>query len=108
MSIQSKKIVPSWVVFVAAGYCFVAAADLPYGFYIILRWLVCATAIALAYEFHGLKKSGWVWPMGLLAVLFNPISRIHFDKEIWCTLDVLAGIVLLIAGRLLSTKIPSD
>jgi hypothetical protein len=103
----SKKVVPSWVVFVAAGCCFVAAADLPFGFYMVLRWLVCATAIALSYEFHRLNQNGWVWVIGLLAVLFNPFFRIYFDKDIWRVLDVFAGIILAISGRLVSNKLPA-
>ena len=106
MNSKSKAIVPSWVVFVAAAFCFVAVADLPYGFYVLLRWIVCATATALAFDFFRLRIIGWVWGIGILAVLFNPLVPIHFNRETWRILDVLAGIILLISGRVASTKRP--
>lgn len=103
MTVQSKPIVPTWVVYAAAVFCFVAAANLPFGFYLLLRWVVCATAIALAVETYRRKMNGWVWGISLLALLFNPVLRFHFDRDTWRVLDVLAGIVLLVAGRFIST-----
>ncbi len=108
MSDDSKQVVPTWVVYAAAGYCFIAAANLPYGFYLLLRWVVCATAIALTVEFLRMKMNGWVWGVGFLALLFNPLFRFHFDRDIWRVLDVLTGIGLLIAGRVVATKQSPD
>lgn len=97
------RVIPIWVIWASAAFCFIAVLDLPYGFYLFLRWLVCGVAIAAAYEFHLVKKLSWVWGLGVLAVLFNPIFKVHFEKETWRVIDSLTGITLGIAGYYLSS-----
>ena len=94
---QSKKIVPNWVLLATAAFAFVAIADIPYGYYRVRRWVVCAVAIASALR---LKDSpGWMWGMGFVAVVFNPIAPIHFDKTVWRVLDGGTGLFFLLALR---------
>lgn len=68
----------------------------PYGFYTLLRFVVCGTcAYTSAKEYqHG--QIGWTWIMGLTAVLFNPIIPIHLARSVWHTLDLLTVIVFAI------------
>ncbi len=35
------------------------------------------------------------WVYGVMAVLFNPIIKIHLQKEYWAVIDIVAGILLL-------------
>ena len=105
------RVIPIWVIWASAAFCFIAVFDLPYGFYLLLRWTVCGVAIATAYEFHLVKKLGWVWGLGVLAVLFNPIFKVHFEKDAWRVIDSLAGVTLGIAGyyfSVLSSRTDSD
>jgi hypothetical protein len=95
---ERTRILPIFVIWASAAFCFIAVFDLPYGFYLLLRWVVCGVAVAGAFEFYAVKKFGWVWGLGVLAVLFNPILKVHFEKEIWRVIDSLAGIILSIAG----------
>ncbi len=56
---------------------FWALADNPYGYYQILRWVVCGLTRYLAYRND---KNVWAWIFGVTAVLFNPIAPIYREK----------------------------
>ncbi|MDD3488050.1 MAG: hypothetical protein PHH35_01730 [Candidatus Pacebacteria bacterium] len=63
----------------------------PYWYYIFLRWVVAGIALfvlSIAYE---VKKGKWVWIMGGLALLFNPLTPTHLSKEAWVILDLIAA-----------------
>lgn len=92
-----NKWLPRWVVLVAAILAFLAIADLPYGFYRLLRWVVFLVALATAFRLR--DSPGWMWGMGVVAVVFNPILPLHFDKAVWRVLDGGAGMVLLLGFR---------
>ncbi len=96
MTDQPKQIVPTWVLIGAAGFAFVAIADIPYGYYRLLRWVTCGVAIASAIQLHRSSRTGWVWPLSGLAVLFNPIIPLHFDRETWRFFDGAAGCLFLV------------
>lgn len=66
----------------------------PYGYYVVLRWVICGILIYLALEAYGLKKIGWVWVLGIAAAIYNPIIRVHSTREVWSFVN-LATIALL-------------
>ncbi len=84
-----------WVLVVTAVFCFVAIGNLPYGFYQILRWIVCGTAIGSAFSLR--YHPGWMWGMFFIAMVFNPIFPIHLDKPLWRIFDGGSGIAFLSA-----------
>jgi len=69
----------------------------PYGYYILLRWIITASALFLVWSAHDLKKTFWVVLMGLVAILFNPIAPIHLDKETWVIIDFIVAILFLVS-----------
>lgn len=69
----------------------------PYGYYILLRWVVMVTAILTLWTAYNLKKNVWVWLMGGIAILFNPIAPIHLDKETWVIIDFIVAILFLVS-----------
>ncbi len=83
----------AWACGIAAVMCLIAIADLPYGFYILLRWVVTAAAVAAAFKFIEPKRPALLFAAIGLALLFNPIVRVHFDKEVWRVLDFIAAVV---------------
>ncbi|OIO54797.1 hypothetical protein AUJ46_02310 [Candidatus Peregrinibacteria bacterium CG1_02_54_53] len=76
---------------------FLALADFPYAYYQILRWVVCGVAAYSAYNAHEHRSIVWTWIFGVVAILFNPIAPIHFQRETWMTLDVAAAVIFLIS-----------
>jgi hypothetical protein len=68
-----------------------------YSYFIILRWVVCFSAIYVGYFLFQEKRYSWTWLMGIIAVLFNPIEPIHLNKGIWQVIDlIVAGIFFVL------------
>ena len=61
----------------------------PYGYYILLRWVCCAAFVYLAIQAWNLKKSGWVWILGVTAAIYNPILRVHSTREMWSIVNLV-------------------
>lgn len=60
----------------------------PYGYYILLRWVCCATFAFLALHASTLKLEGWVWVLGVTAAIYNPIIPLHLTREIWSVVNI--------------------
>ncbi len=84
---------------IAAVAAALAFFDWPYGYYQLLRFGVCAVAAYGAVLAHRAGLGGWTWGLGALAVLFNPLVPVHFDRDVWAGLDVVAAAVLVLSAR---------
>lgn len=60
----------------------------PYGYYILLRWVCCAAFAYLAFQALVQKKECWVWALGITAIVYNPVIRIHLTRDIWSVVNV--------------------
>lgn len=69
----------------------------PYGYYILLRWVVCAVFIYLAVASHLADASGWLLLFILGAGIYNPILRVHLGRIVWTLVNV-ASIVILVTS----------
>ncbi len=90
-----NQIVPRWVLLLTAVFTLVAIADLPYDFFRLLRWLTFSVVIALVVEKFRSNHMGWVWPLGVIALIFNPLFPFHFEKEIWPIFNIGAALIFL-------------
>jgi hypothetical protein len=81
----------------AAGLLFCALLKHPYGYYVFLRWAVCAVATWTAVELYSsrtpLRAVSWLFAG--FAMLFNPFVRVHLDRGTWAYLDVTLGVAFL-------------
>jgi hypothetical protein len=69
----------------------------PYDYYIVLRWVtfgVCSYSAFIAWRS---EKIGWVWTLGLVAAVFNPVIPIHLKRETWAYIDAAAACLILIS-----------
>ena len=69
---------------------------LPYGYYTILRFVLCGTSIYLAFNAQEFNKKQWVWVMGIIALLFNPIIPVKLDKATWTIIDIVTIVIFTI------------
>ena len=76
---------------------FLALSDLPYGYYVLIRWVVCGVTAYGAFVSFGFDRKGWAWIFGIIAVLFNPIIIIHLAREIWAPIDIAVALTLIIS-----------
>ena len=68
----------------------------PYGYYMLLRWVVVGAALFVLWVACKLKRKIWIGLMAITAILFNPIFPIYLDKETWVVIDfIVAGIFLV-------------
>lgn len=69
----------------------------PYGYYTLLRLVVCGTSLFIAYKAYEFNRKVWMYVMGFIALLFNPVIPVHLDKEIWVVIDVIVAIVIFVS-----------
>ena len=75
-----------------AALCLLGAlAPWPYGYYQLLRFVVCGAAIYTAFKAYGWHKIWAVWVFGFVALLFNPFIPIHLSSEVWHPIDVVCA-----------------
>lgn len=74
----------------------VALLPMPYGYYMFLRLAICAYAV---FVFVQEQKNGVCFgsvTTAALALLYNPVFRVHLDKDIWMGVNVATVLVLII------------
>jgi len=65
----------------------------PYGYYTLLRLVVCFTAAFLGWFSYKKQRIRWVWIMSFIALVFNPFVPLHFGRELWLMVDIIAAIL---------------
>lgn len=102
MKLNKKKNI---AVIIAAILLFLALfGGWPYGFFTLLRFVVFATSVYIAWMAYEQQKEKWVWIFGFLAVLFNPFFPIYLNRDLWSVIDFITGVFLIISAFLLKLK----
>lgn len=71
-----------------------ALLHMPYGYYMLLRLLICGIAAYLASQDASAGRTAWAWVLGGCAVLYNPIFKFPLGRDLWGSVNV-ATILLL-------------
>jgi len=82
--------------------------DNPYGYYILLRWVCCGIFAYLAFQALEIEKQGWVWVLGITALVYNPIIRVHLNRELWSIINVVTIGIALVSIFALKVKNKKD
>jgi len=72
-----------------------------YSYYILLRWVACPIFIYLFYLYK--EKSQIIIFFIIFIILYNPIKRIHLDREVWSVVNIVS-IIFLITSIFLKNK----
>lgn len=99
--IQTKPIGFTIARIIAIGLLVWALDRHSYGYYKLLRFIICAVSAYGAYFSTEIKKIGWAWVFGSIAILFNPIIQIHLGRQIWAIVDLGAATLFAISLFLL-------
>lgn len=88
----------NWIPLVASVVMLLMAVggDWPYGFYQLLRMVVCGAGIYVVIQ-TSKHLSYWPWIMGGIAVLFNPLLPVSFTREVWRPIDFAVAVIFVIA-----------
>jgi hypothetical protein len=68
---------------------------LPYGYYVLLRWVICAVLSFAAVYSYELRKTAWIWILGFTAVIFNPLVPLNLGKPLWHFIDGLTALLFV-------------
>ena len=83
-----------------------AIADMPWGFYQLLRWVVVVAGVLLIVRSLKVKQTGWTILGGLAILFFFPPFGVSFEKDVWAFFDFAFGIAFVSAGLTIK-KLPS-
>ena len=82
---------------VLALLLFICLADMPYGYYQLVRFAGLIGFSILAYKAYEInQRTGMIIFVGL-ALLFQPFFKISLGREIWNIVDVIVGVGLLLS-----------
>jgi hypothetical protein len=95
---------PIPVIYICVVLLFIGAAPLPYGYYMLLRFIASAVFVWAAFVAYERKHESLPWVYGVLAVLFNPFIKIYLPKELWAVVDIGSGILLLSTKSVIQQK----
>lgn len=83
-------------IIVAVALMYAVTGEPEYGYYTMLRWLVCASCVYFAYNSYENSRGSLLIYFAAIALLFNPFIKVPLGKDIWHIVDIaVAGITLL-------------
>lgn len=65
-----------------------ALGHMPYGYYVLLKWIICAIFAHCAITAHKMKDESWTWIFGVTAAIYNPIIPVHLGRHIWPIVNI--------------------
>ncbi|MBR3287255.1 MAG: hypothetical protein IKI72_05500 [Bacteroidales bacterium] len=86
---------------IPAALLLLGTADLPIGYYTILRVVVCIASalIAIAYYSRNERINFGTVLFGIIALIFNPIAPVYLrDKGVWTIIDIISAASFIGAG----------
>jgi hypothetical protein len=72
-----------------------ALAPWPYGYYQLLRFVVCGVSVYVSFLAYNWHKLWATYLFGFIAVLFNPLIPIHLSRELWQPIDAVCAILFI-------------
>lgn len=78
---------------ICTGLLLLALADLPIGYYTLVRVVVTIGAVAVIVTEFDKGLNFWNILFGLIAIIFNPLIPIYLgDKDTWIPIDIIAAV----------------
>ena len=70
-------------------------ANMPYGFYTLVRFVAACAFAYFSYDYFKAKKDGLGFTFAALAVLFQPFIKLALGRFIWNIVDVIVAVGLV-------------
>lgn len=80
---------------IGAVLLFLALAKMSYGYYTFLRLSIMILSVVFAYDTFKNYSALWGWAFVGIAIIFNPIIPVYFQRSTWNIIDIIAGIIFL-------------
>ena len=95
---------PRLVIYATAAMLLLGAAPMPYGYYTLLRLVGCIVFAFAAFAALARRHATLPWVYGLMALVFNPVFKLHFPKELWALIDVAAAVLLFATAKSIASR----
>ncbi len=69
----------------------------PSGYYTLLHWVCCVTLIYQACRAVSQKRLPLVWILGITALVYNPIFRLHFHRDLWSAINIITAVIVVVS-----------
>jgi small basic protein len=85
----------------------VAILPLPYGFYMLLRVIICLTAVMGFIRAREEQRTTWLWIYVVIAVLYNPVLPAHLIlKPLWFVANLVTIVLLWVGLSKFGNRLP--
>ena len=81
---------------ILAALFFLCLANMPYGFYNLVRFVAMMVFAVYAYTYYEKKSNKLAIIFLSLAILFQPLLPIHLGRTLWNIIDVIVAIFLIV------------
>ena len=81
---------------ILAAMLLLCLAPMPYGYFMLVRFVMLVACGGLAYRYYMLNKKIAMWVFITLALLFQPIYKIVLGRAIWNAVDVIVAAFLVV------------
>ena len=96
--VNTKSFQHSLIWFIPIGALALSFLHLPIGYYGFMRFVITASAVYLAYFEYSKesKVSGFLVLFVIIALLFNPIVKVHLRYYQWQWIDVITLVIYFV------------
>lgn len=84
------------VFFLLAVMLLLCLAPMPYGYYMLVRFVSMVVFAVMAWQYAEAKNETLAITFGALALLFQPFIKIALGRTMWNVVDVIVAILLLL------------
>lgn len=70
--------------------------QMPYGYYMFIRFLSTVVFGIYAYRYYEAKKEGLAVTFTVLALLFQPFIKVALGRGLWNAVDIIVAVGLLV------------
>ena len=99
MTARAQAIPPAlWIA--PAAMLLLALLPMPYGYYVLLRLVVCLAGGWLAWRLLSADREAIAgWLLVGCVILYNPVIRVPLEREVWMAVNLLTAGLFWWAGR---------
>ena len=88
-----------YLMYVVGVILFLGIFELPYNYYVILRWIVGCSAFFVSYQYFSTKIINLGITYLLIGILFNPFLPVYLSKTTWISLDLICGLIFILGAE---------
>lgn len=90
---------------VCTGLLLLGVANMPIGYYTLLRIAVTIGAVAVVVSEMGKGINTWVILFGLIGIIFNPLIPVYLNsKQAWALIDIICAVIFGVKALSIESK----